>query len=69
MKIFWKSITSAEAVKLLDSSTHEEVSLPTETLIEIEKSLRQSATALPPSGRKFQDCDVGLLERFEGEGG
>jgi hypothetical protein len=68
MKIFWKAISAAEANKLLDSSTHEEVSLPAETIIEIERLLRQSASFLPPSGRMFQDWDVGLLERFDGKG-
>jgi hypothetical protein len=68
MKIFWKSIIAEEAHKLLDSTTHEEVSLPVETILEIEKCLRDSASFLPPSGRKFQDWDVGLLERFDREG-
>ena len=65
MKIFWKSLTATEANKLLNSSTHEEISLPWETIIEIEKCLRDSAAFLPPSGRRFQDWDVGLLERFD----
>lgn len=65
MKIFWKSISAAEANKLLDSVTHEEVSLPTETILEIKKCLQDSASFLPPSGRRFQDWGVGLLERFD----
>ena len=68
MKIFWKSCSAEEAEKLLDSATHEEVSLPVETIVKVEKCLRDSAAFLPPSGRKFQDWDVGLLERFDGEG-
>lgn len=66
MKIFWKSISPTEADKLLNSTTHEEVSLPSETILEIEKCLQDSAFFLPPSGRKFQDWDVGLLEKFDG---
>ncbi|KAG0648175.1 Ubiquitin-conjugating enzyme E2C-binding [Hyphodiscus hymeniophilus] len=65
MKIFWKSISATEADNLLNGSSHEEVSLSTEAIIEIEKCLRDSASFLPPSGRKFQDWDVGLLERFD----
>jgi hypothetical protein len=67
MKIFWKSISAAEANKLIDGTTHEEVSLPAETILEIEACLRQSVSVLPPSGRQFQDWDVGLLERFDRE--
>lgn len=65
MKIFWKAIQAKEADSLLDSAAHEEVSLPLETIVEIEKCLRDSAAFLPASGRKFQDWDVGLLDRFE----
>jgi hypothetical protein len=67
MKLFWKSISPTEADTLLNGTTHEEFSLPVETIIEIEKELRDSASFLPLSGRKFQDWDVGLLERFDGE--
>jgi hypothetical protein len=65
MKIFFKSVSAAAAKVLLESDAVEEVSLPTETIAEIEASLRQSAHFLPPSGQKFQDWSVGLLERFD----
>ena len=68
MKIFWKSISVTEANKLMESSAHEEVSLPAETILEIQKCLRDSASFLPLSSRKFQDWDVGLLRKFDGEG-
>jgi hypothetical protein len=68
MKIFWKSITDTDANKLLDSTTYEEISLPAETILEIEKCLKASESFLPPSNRKFQDWNVGLLERFDVEG-
>lgn len=68
MKILWKSISPLEAGMLLNSTTCEDVSLPSEMIIDIENLLRDSASSLPPSGRKFQDWDVGLLERFDGEG-
>ena len=64
MKVFWKAISATEADKLLHISTQEELSLPAETITEIEDVLRYSASCLPPSGRKFQGWDVGLLDKI-----
>jgi hypothetical protein len=63
MKVFWKVVTEKEAAKLVD--TVEEVPLPSEAIMEISKCLRDSTLMLPPSARKFQGWDVGLLERWE----
>jgi len=63
MKVFWKAVTEDEAVKLVD--TVEEVPLPSEAIKDVSKCLRDSASMLPPSVRKFQRWDVGLLERWE----
>jgi hypothetical protein len=63
MKVFWKAVTEEQAVKLMD--TVEEVPLPSEAIKAISTCLRDSALMLPPSARKFQGWDVGLLERWE----
>lgn len=63
MKIFWKAVTEEQAVKLLD--TVEEVPLPSEAIKEVSSCLGDSASMLPPSARKFQGWNVGLLERWE----
>jgi ubiquitin-protein ligase E3 D len=63
MKVFWKAVTKKEAVKLMD--TVEEVPLPSEAIQEISTCLHDSALLLPPSARRFQGWDVGLLERWE----
>lgn len=65
MKVFWKSVSATAAEKIMDKDGVEEVALPKETIVEIRNSLRNSAVLLPPSGRKFQDWNVGLLDRFE----
>ncbi|KAH8593335.1 ubiquitin-conjugating enzyme E2-binding protein [Bisporella sp. PMI_857] len=69
MKIFWKRISGSMVESLVGNASVEEVFLPEETIAEIHETLRESADFLPASARKFQDWDVGLLERFEGEPG
>jgi hypothetical protein len=66
MKVFHRSVSDAEAAKLLDMEGVEEESLPEETIWEIAEALERSKEALPVSGRAFREWDVGLLERFEG---
>ena len=66
MKVFWKAITAEGAKTLMDSNGVEEVLLPNEAIDEIMDCLRTSSYHLPPSARKFQEWDVGLLERYEG---
>ena len=65
MKVFWKEVTEEEAAKLMD--TVEEVPLPSEAIQQISACLHGSAVLLPPSTRKFQGWDVGLLEIWEEE--
>lgn len=60
-------MNESAANQLLETDGIEEVSLPVETIQEIEASLRKCGQFLPPSGRRFQSWDVGLLERFEDE--
>jgi HECT-like Ubiquitin-conjugating enzyme (E2)-binding len=42
----------------------EEVYLPLYIYQELRKGLRESNQSLPTSIRKYQDWDIGLLERF-----
>ena len=65
MKVFWRVITKEAAGTLVESGKVEEVTLPPETIGELEAGLRGSALFLPQSSRKFQEWDVGLLERYE----
>jgi ubiquitin-protein ligase E3 D len=65
MKVFWQMVSVEEAIVLMDKEGVEEVALPQEVIIEIEGCLRTSAGFLPPSARKFQEWEVGLLERYE----
>lgn len=65
MKVFWMDVEGEAAIKLADSDTVEELSLPVEAIGELSACLRDSAALLPPSARRFQGWNVGLLERFE----
>ncbi|KAL2066218.1 hypothetical protein VTL71DRAFT_2289 [Oculimacula yallundae] len=65
MKVFWRPISVDEAKTLLDAETADELVLPEDIVVKIEGILRDSALCLPPSARKFQDWDVGLLERYQ----
>jgi hypothetical protein len=65
MKVFWKAVSASSAAKLMESNGVEEVSLPAEVLLELRNALQHSAFVLPPSARRFQDWDVGILDRFE----
>lgn len=48
-----------------ESATIEDVEFPQELYEELEKSLDDSQDVLPATARKFQEWDVGLLERFD----
>jgi hypothetical protein len=65
MKILWKKVSTEASEALMESPGVEEVVFPTEAIVEIEMCLRNSAQLLPPSSRKFQEWNVGLLERYE----
>jgi len=65
MKIFWKPVSGSIAEKLMDTEGVEELILPQETIVEIERDLAESASLLPRTNRKFQDWDVGLMDRWE----
>lgn len=65
MKVFWKTLTLEAAEEIVGSNGVEDVLLPAEAISEIEACLRSTSAFLPPSARKFQNWDVGLLERYE----
>ncbi|KAE8449207.1 hypothetical protein EG329_008374 [Mollisiaceae sp. DMI_Dod_QoI] len=67
MKILWKRINEKETTTLLDDGKAEDVVLPADAVMEIEKCLRDTSRFLPPSARIFQGWDVGLLERYQNE--
>jgi hypothetical protein len=65
VKLFWNQVDEKAAIALQNREDTEELSLPLEAIEKIAKSLQASAGFLPPSARKFQTWDVGLLERYE----
>lgn len=66
MKLFYKYIVDISIKnKLLDDEAVEEISLPENVLGELMGLLRDSNELLPASVRRFQDWDVGLLDRYD----
>ena len=65
MKIFYRVVN--DPAEMLDKyqTSLEEIFLPAEILEDFHKSLVQSTTMLPPAARKFQEWQVGLLDRYE----
>lgn len=64
MKVFWQPIRNAEEVLRKQGLSVEELSFPSIVTQVLFDTLRASATLLPASARKFQEWNVGLLERF-----
>lgn len=65
MKVFYKEVQ--DPLQMLDehNSSLEELALPDLELVELKKTLKDSAQVLPQSARTFQDWQVGLLDRYE----
>jgi len=66
MKVFyqkqtWQALKPGEP----ESASIEDVEFPVDLYEELEKGLERSQRLLPPTAKKFQGWDVGLLERFE----
>ena len=57
----WQPLKPGEA----ESASIEDVEIPGDLYEELDKALQESQRLLPPTARKFQGWDVGLLERFE----
>ncbi|KAF2397415.1 hypothetical protein EJ06DRAFT_482129 [Trichodelitschia bisporula] len=64
MKIFWKRIPNPKQLLEEHHFQYEHLPLPTNVYTDIEATLERSADMLPQSARKFQDWDVGMLEKF-----
>jgi hypothetical protein len=67
MKVFyqpqiWQPLKPGEP----ESASIEDVEFPEELFLELSDVLRESQRVLPPTARKFQGWEVGLLERFDG---
>jgi hypothetical protein len=65
MKVFWKAVTMETGEALVEGSGVEEILLPAEAICGIQSCLRSTSSLLPPSARKFQNWNVGLLERYD----
>ena len=65
MKVFWKKVTVETAETLAEGNGVEEILLPSEAICEIESCLKSTSLFLPPTARRFQNWDVGLLDRYE----
>jgi len=66
MKVFyqkqtWQALKPGEP----ESASIEDVEFPVDLYEELDKGLERSQRLLPPTAKKFQGWDVGLLERFE----
>ncbi|KAF1836714.1 hypothetical protein BDW02DRAFT_587222 [Decorospora gaudefroyi] len=57
----WQPLKPSEP----ESATIEDIEFPGDLYEELDRALQQSQRLLPPTARKFQGWDVGLLERFE----
>jgi hypothetical protein len=67
MKVFYKHQTFAPLKPgEPESASIEDVEFPEELFQELSSVLDASQKVLPPTARKFQGWEVGLLERFDG---
>lgn len=67
MKIYWKPL--ADAAKVMDEHhfSHEHLVFSPHVYTALKQALEASEFLLPQSARKFQDWNVGLLQRFSWE--
>lgn len=65
MKVFYKTLLDPGKFLDADCNTYEELLVPREDFVDFIRTLRESSSILPQSARKFQDWDVGLLDRWE----
>lgn len=66
MKIFyqkqtWQPLKPGEA----ENASIEDIEFPEDLYTELDRALHESQRLLPPTAKKFQGWEVGLLERFE----
>lgn len=65
MKVFYKTLPDPE--KFLDDNgpNYEDLVVPQEDFSDFKQTLQGSMDILPESAQKFQDWNVGLLDRWE----
>lgn len=64
MKVFYQSAAKPQKMLEGNSTSLEELYLPTPVLEKFTIALANKTLTLPPSARKFQDWNVGLLDRL-----
>jgi hypothetical protein len=67
MKIMWKPADNASEILDAHHFSHEHLIFPAHVYEVLKKALEGSGFLLPETARKFQDWNVGLLERFSWE--
>lgn len=67
MKLMWKHLEKPKEMLDTHQFSHEDLSLPDHVYQTLSRTLKNSSDILPESARKFQDWNVGLLERFDWE--
>lgn len=63
MKVYYKTITDPTKILEAQSLKVDNLQLPSVVLKILHANLKDSSQLLPVLARKFQDWDVGLLER------
>jgi len=66
MKVFWQEVTSTETNAIVEKGNIEELLLPGQAIAELRHIIKDSASILPRNTRKFQQWNVGLMERYDG---
>ena len=64
MKIFYKDVDNPQELLHNNQTSMEELELPSTSLADFRAALVNSTSLLPGSARKFQDWQVGLLDRY-----
>lgn len=65
MKIFFKPLADPQSFLDANSNTCEELVVPEDDFVDFGHTVRESTAILPQAARKFQEWDVGLLDRWE----
>lgn len=63
MKVFYRMVPEPAVLLQKTFTTTDELRLSSYALSVLHKDLKTSAQKLPPSARKWQDWEVGLLNR------
>lgn len=63
MKIFYRTVSEPAVLLQKSFTTTDELRLSSHALSVLRIDLKTSAQKLPPSARKWQDWEVGLLNR------